>query len=263
MGCNFSRRPVKVVNLQNKDEETAIENSTSEEKRSSLTKSHDSSICNSNSSEETENNRMFRTSSEIFAPHRSKSVDLSKNGSAYHDDPPVAMATIIRGASVSKWSNNNDQERILLPNQTDSAAVCANEQQNRNSIIASQRALGFTTKNRNAIHRRVSDGEVKNSPSLTCVTHPVKRHTSEPLLNTSPAKPTVPEIKSKFIPFGPRNSKLTLTQSQKDFFRMLDEKIAQGKDYCSEDDCSIASLKSFRGQRNGSAGHHSLAIRSR
>uniref|UniRef100_H2ZDE6 Uncharacterized protein n=1 Tax=Ciona savignyi TaxID=51511 RepID=H2ZDE6_CIOSA len=260
MGCNFSKRPVKVVTLGSI--ENSEENNT-DTKRNSFTKSDESTICPSSLSENYEIEQNKFQSSHIFVAHRSKSVDLSKNGSVHHDDPPVAMATIIRGASISKMSENNGDQinNVLLPNQTDCATVCANEQQNRNNIIASQRALGFR---RNVNHRRVSAGELKNSPSLkTCVAHPVMRRTSEPNLDSSFAKPTLPEIKQKFIPFGPRNSKLTLTQSQKDFFRMLDEKIAQGRDYCSEDDHSLASLKSFHEQRNSSAGSHAISIRSR
>lgn len=44
-------------------------------------------------------------------------------------------------------------------------------------------------------------------------------------------------------PFGQR-TRHTLSDSQQEFFRMLDEKIAQGKDYCSEDEKSISSLVS-------------------
>nr|XP_039270456.1 uncharacterized protein LOC120345124 isoform X1 [Styela clava] len=60
--------------------------------------------------------------------------------------------------------------------------------------------------------------------------------------------PPPPDRSENPSPFGTRaRYRLTLTDSQKEFFKMLDEKIAQGKDYYSEDEKSISSLVSRSG----------------
>ncbi|CAK8673011.1 unnamed protein product [Clavelina lepadiformis] len=237
MGCNISTEPVRVADCQEPvgNIKTDLEENGEMEKRVSTTKSHDSSFISLNGSIESDKITLY-SGHEYFAPHRSKSIDLSRNGSANRDDPPVGAATIIIPPQNSSAPSRHSL-KVPLPHQPDNVV-------NMQSVVHDITLTPPEDKNL-LNRRRRSDGDVGKVTNVTCI--------PQSLLRAKTFNSSSSESRSRHTPFGPRNSRLTLTESQKDFFRMLDEKVAQGKDYSSEDDRSIASFKSMHRKDSGSS----------
>nr|CAB3262949.1 uncharacterized protein LOC100185669 [Phallusia mammillata] len=245
MGCNFSKQAVKIVHRKTSDR-ASHDGIKSDDSESKTEENHVTVI----PALSPQNANSYLKSS-ILTPHTLKSVEL-KNGVVCNDNPPVAMATIIRGSSEPLTPKNNTHTVTLqLPHQADDLTSTTPVKK----TVVITRPLGTRKAMSN---RRSSDGDVNvKSSNPTCVTHPFGKDG----LPVGGSLPDLQKQKTRSSPFGPRNSKLVLTQSQVDFFRMLDEKVAQGKDYCSEDDQSLASMQSWHNTRKDSSSSNGLTFK--
>ena len=126
------------------------------DKRSSVTKSHESFL-SSIDSIESDKVTIYSAGSDILSPHRSKSVDFNRNGSANRDEPPpVATATIIRNTSLSNTPSSTRRNAVTtgLPHQIDdvnSASDVKLTSHSQSELLARRKALS---------RRRKSDGDV-------------------------------------------------------------------------------------------------------
>ena len=127
------------------------------DKRSSVTKSDDSFLSSNESSVESDKITLHSNGSDILAPHRPKSVDFSRNGSANRDaPPPTATATIIRSpsASATPMVARKTGVDMMLPHQVD------NISSHSRAMLTSDSQFQLQARQRACSQRRSSEGDV-------------------------------------------------------------------------------------------------------